>query len=179
MCSKWIQDYAKNEDIISLEQKVIEVLAIYPAIGLEELVKRVGEPQQEKIIKVLDSYTTKNLHYIDSYNISEDNDNDSYPEDSLKQYLDFMHHCIVTIRHTAKGTETYELSLFGITIAMTLIRHHDMGRMSLFYHDISLQEYYDKMASNYKDALPLIFGKWYLLKKHLRKWSAYNFDIIL
>jgi hypothetical protein len=117
----------------------------------------------------------KEFHYEDDYDINSDDDYGS----SLGQYLDFMHHCIVAIRLTPKGTETYELSLFGITIAMTLIRHHDMGRMSLFYHDISLQEYYDKMASNYKDALPLIFGKWYLLKKHLRKWSAYNFDIIL
>ena len=91
-----------------------------------------------------------------------------------------MYHCIVTVGHTAKGVETYELSLFGIIIAMTLVRYHEMGRIgSLFYNGILLQDYYNKIASNYKYALPLIFGKWYLLKTHLKIWSAYNFDIIL
>jgi hypothetical protein len=34
-------------------------------------------------------------------------------------------------------------------------------------------------ASNYQNKLPLIFGKWSLLKEILRIFSAYNFDIIL
>ena len=135
MCSKWIQDYAKNEDIISLEQKVIEVLAIYPGLSLKQIVNNTGETREEKIIKVLDSYIMKEFHYKDNYDINSDDDNG----DSLEQYLDFMHHCIVAIRLTAKGTETYELSLFGIIIAMTLIRYHEMGRrrISLFYHGLS------------------------------------------
>src|SRR5918912_1447697 len=99
MCSKWIQDNTKNKNKISLEQKVIEILSMYPAIALEELVKRIGEPQQEKVIKVLESYTMKKLHYTDIYDIDED---DSYSENALAQYLDLMHHCIVTIGHTAK-----------------------------------------------------------------------------
>jgi hypothetical protein len=177
MCSKWIQDNTKNKNKISLEQKVVETISMYPAIALEEIVKRIGEPQQEKVIKVLDSYTMKKLHYTDIYDIDED---DSYSENALAQYLDLMHHCIVTIGHTAKGVETYELSLFGIIIAMTLVRYHEMGRIrNLLYQDILLQDYYNKIASNYKHALPLIFGKWHLLKTHLKIWSAYNFDIIL
>jgi len=156
MSDKWIQDNAKNKNKISLEQKVIETLSMYPAIALNELVKRIKEPRQEKVIKVLDRYTMKKLHYTDTY-------------DTDAQYLDLMHHCIVTVGHTAKGVETYELSLFGIIIAMTLVRYHEMGRIgSLFYNGILLQDYYNKIASNYKYALPLIFGKWYLLKTHLR-----------
>lgn len=77
---------------------------------MEQQVKRIGEPQQEKV-KVLDSYTMKKLHYTDICDTDEDA---SYSENASAQYLDLMHHCIVTIGHTAKGVEAYELSLFGI-----------------------------------------------------------------
>ena len=66
-------------------------------------------------------------------------------------------------------------------LVITLVRYHDMNRLKLglYYNNILFGEYYDKIASNYKKKLPLIFGKWYLLKRILKIFSAYNFDIIL
>lgn len=43
-----------------------------------------------------------------------------------------------------------------------------------------LEEYFDKIALNYHDKLPLIFGKWSLLKKELGSLFLYdNFDFLL
>jgi len=55
----------------------------------------------------------------------------------------------------------------------------DKLKHGLYYKDILFADYYDKIASNYKDKLPLIFGKWNLLRGILRLFSAYNFDIVL
>ncbi len=52
-------------------------------------------------------------------------------------------------------------------------------RYGLYYKDMLFEDYYDKIASNYENKLPLIFGKWNLLKKELYTMSAYNFGIIL
>ena len=48
-------------------------------------------------------------------------------------------------------------------------RHADADKLRLFFEDIPLEEYFDKIALNYHDKLPLIFGKWSLLKKELGK----------
>jgi hypothetical protein len=56
-----------------------------------------------------------------------------------------------------------------------------MGKLKhgLYYKEESFETYYDKIAVNYKNNLPLIFGKWYLLKRILKIFAAYNFDIVL
>jgi hypothetical protein len=48
------------------------------------------------------------------------------------------------------------------------------NRPSLFFKGIKLQEYFDKIASNYPDKLPLVFGKWSLLKRELGPLLLYN-----
>lgn len=55
----------------------------------------------------------------------------------------------------------------------------DRLTLGLYYDNVLFEEYYDTIASNYQKKLPLIFGKWYLLKRILKVFSAYNFDIIL
>ena len=55
----------------------------------------------------------------------------------------------------------------------------DKLKVGLHYSDISFVDYYDKIAHNYQDKLPLVFGKWNLLKNVLKLFSAYNFDIVL
>jgi hypothetical protein len=69
-------------------------------------------------------------------------------------------------------TTTYELSLFGIMLVIALVRFHYIGidnarfpifnrqtaasaadKLRLFFEDISLQEYLDKIALNYPDKL--------------------------
>ena len=80
-----------------------------------------------------------------------------------------------------RGLCTYELSLFGLLLVMTVVRYHERNTydINLFNEGLSLSDYYDKISSNYSSKLPLIFGKWHLLKRHLKVWTEYNFDIIL
>jgi hypothetical protein len=92
----------------------------------------------------------------------------------------FLHNTII-VGTDLKNALVYELSLFGIILVLTLIRHNDMDRLrhGMYYTDLTFQEYHDTIASNYKNKLPLIFGKWHLLKKTLKELSGYGFDIIL
>jgi hypothetical protein len=103
-----------------------------------------------------------------------------------------MHTLIVT-----KGTGvnlTYELSLFGVMLVIALVRYYYIGidttRCSkldiphyipnLFYKDIDMREYYDKIAYNYKEKIPRLFGKWDLLKSQLGSPLLYNnFDLFI
>ena len=55
----------------------------------------------------------------------------------------------------------------------------DKLKHGLYYNNVSFAEYYDKIASNYTDKLPFIFGKWKVLKNILRLYSAYNFDVVI
>lgn len=99
-----------------------------------------------------------------------------------KKYWDFLLHSILTPKQNGKDRKkTYELSLFGVILALFLVRCYDMDKLKqgLHYNDISFVDYYDKIAYNYQDKLPLLFGKWKLLKSVLKLYSAYNFDIIL
>lgn len=98
-----------------------------------------------------------------------------------KTEWEFLLHNVVRVKHNLKGNETFELSLFGVLLVLTLIRYNDIGKLKhgLFYNSVSLSTYYDKIADNYRDKLPLVFGKWYLLKRILKIFSAYNFDILL
>ncbi len=99
-----------------------------------------------------------------------------------KKYQDFLFHSIVTSNQSApESGKTYELSLFGIILALSLIRFYDMDKLKsgLYYSKIPFTKYYDKIASNYRNKLPLIFGKWQILKDILHIFSYYNFDIIL
>jgi hypothetical protein len=66
-------------------------------------------------------------------------------------------------------------------LVLTLIRHNDMDRLrhGMYYNNLTFQEYQDTIAAKYKNKLPLIFGKWHLLKKTLKELSGYGFDIVL
>jgi hypothetical protein len=60
----------------------------------------------------------------------------------------------------------YELSLFGVllVLATTSLTQRKTGRII----STSTQKYYKFAASNYQDKLPLILGKWKLLKEVLK-----------
>jgi hypothetical protein len=51
--------------------------------------------------------------------------------------------------------------------------------LKLFFDHIHLYAYFDTIAANYHDTLPLIFGKWDLLKKDLGPLFLYvSFDFL-
>ena len=178
MCLNWINSNVNNKHV-SLSQRVIEVLSIYPQITLKELARRVGNESEEQIKSILDQYAMTQIQYTDLYYISDDDYNERLPE----QYLEFLQHCIINInRNSVTGLQTYELSLFGIILVMMLIRENDRNPTAhLFEKQLTLSEYYNKIASNYEDKIPFIFGRihWNLLRKYLKDMSVYNFDIVL
>jgi hypothetical protein len=179
MRDKWLQDFILVSKRISTEQKVIEVLSIYPNITFEKLVQKTRENKSD-VSRILSTYTLEsykplvieNEYYIDQNIIGKKYN---------KKYWDFILHNTIIIRQNSEGVKIYELSLFGVILALSIVRFYDMDKLThgLYYGKISLPHYYDKIASNYKNRLPLIFGKWNLLKKVLKLFSAYNFDIIL
>jgi DNA-binding PadR family transcriptional regulator len=180
MCNVWIKNNVKkNASKINLAQKILEVLALFPSVTLHELSIKTQEPE-EKVREALNHYTMTTHLYTDVYFYSEDED---YFERLPEQYLDFLHHSIVIVNHNNddRGFYTYELSLFGVILVMMLIRYHERNTYdtNLFNEGLSLSDYYYKISSNYASKVPLIFGKWSLLKAHLKILAEYNFDIIL
>jgi hypothetical protein len=105
-----------------------------------------------------------------------------------EELLDFMQHKLIIVRQkNSSGNDdyTFELSLFGIVLVISLVRYHNMSKLDLYLlnnKSISFQDCFERIIlcySSYKKVLPLIFGKWNLLKDVLREISAYNFDVIL
>jgi hypothetical protein len=81
----------------------------------------------------------------------------------------------------SNGEETYEHTLGGIMLCLLLIYNNHIGNLKcgLYNKQFSFEEYCDKIASNYRTKLPLIFGKWDLLTKVLKELAIYNFIMIL
>ena len=146
-------------------QKVIEVLSINPKIPFEELVKETGESEEE-IRQVLTNY---------SYTYNSSNRHSKIYD---SRYAGMLVHNIII---TAQNIDKQSFELFGLMLSLDLIRNHKLGilKCGLFFEGFSQQDYYDKIASKYIEKLPLIFGKWNELKKNLKIYAAYNFDIVL
>jgi hypothetical protein len=179
VCNNWLNNMILNSGKISSAQKIIEVLAVNPAITFDKFVRETGDSAKE-IMKALLAYTPI-MHQPLLIGKDPIDNNNLVRRIRKKEDWDFLLHNAITIRHDAKGNSLYELSLYGVILALTLIRYNDMERLKhgLHYNNLSFQSYYDKIASNYKEKLPLIFEKWHLLKVTLKEFSAYNFDIIL
>jgi hypothetical protein len=75
----------------------------------------------------------------------------------------------------------YELTLLGITVVMDNLRFPNGShkRPVLFYTSTNLKQYFDSIALNYKNKIPLIFGKWDLLKSQLGTMLYDSFDFLI
>jgi predicted transcriptional regulator len=181
-CKNWIEERILKSDKITIDQKVLEALAfLEPPVTVDRLSKKIDESVID-IKEVLSKFTpivhkplavpgegfSKNLFRTHKI----------YDE---KNWGDFLLHYSVVCKNDLKGNDFYELSLFGIILVLTLIRYNDMDKLKqgLCLKSITFQQYYDRIASNYKNKLPLIFGKWYLLKRILKEFCSYNFDTII
>jgi hypothetical protein len=176
MCNNWIQHTILASNEFTSDQRALEILAIHPRITLEELVSKIGKATTEEIEKILSDYASM-PHKTAAVDVNGNLDGiDSNTTDWHSQL-----HKIVVVEPNANGNDLYELSLFGVLLVQTLVRYHEMDRLKhgLHYNDISFEDYYDKISSNYQNKLPLVFGKWNLLKKILKTISAHNFGIIL
>jgi len=179
MCDNWIQHTILPSTGLTLDQIILEVLAIHPGITLAELVKRVAQAgiMTEQVEKTL-SYYTPIPHKPAWIDANGNLDSIEYN----KTDWHFQLHKIIVIRTTTTdGNDLYELSLFGILLVQSLVHNREIGKLKhgLYYNNISFENYHDKIASNYQSKLPMVFGKWNLLKRILNIMSAHNFGIIL
>lgn len=188
VCSSWFKHLERCSRIdkkrIKIEQKIIEALAVRPKMTLSELATEIREVDSD-VSKLLSNYTVDSfdppaseelgliLRNMMDYNIVDRRFNDEF-------HTNFLLHNLVRVKQTDRQ-DKYELSLFGVLLVLNLIRYHDMNKLNngLYYgNTFSFSRYFDLVAINYKNNLPLIFGKWKILKKVLKSFAAYNFDII-
>jgi predicted transcriptional regulator len=173
MSDQWRQNIILNRTGIGCAQKILEVLAVRPGITLERLVDETGDSVGE-VQKALSLYLPI---FHKPFEIGKEVKDARY----IKRDWKFFLHNTVTEGTDIKNALVYELSLFGIMLVLTLIRHNDMDRLrhGMYYNNLTFQEYQNIIASKYKNKLPLVFGKWHLLIRTLKELSGYGFDIIL
>jgi hypothetical protein len=181
MSKEWMNNFVKSKNYLSPEQKMLETLSLYPKISFEELVVK-SEINSYTLEKVLYSHSIKFYPHI----LSLDNKFLNIHENSLgkknnRKYWDFIQHNLINITTNSKGENIYELSLFGIILVLKLIRYcyNNQKEKKLFFGNIPFIEYFEKIVKNYDTKLPLIFGKWNLLKRILKDYTIYNFDKII
>jgi hypothetical protein len=183
LCDRWFHNTILKKDKLEIEQKVIEVLAVYPRISFKELVKRTGSSNYEAK-KCLATYTLTSYRQVDKsrrYGIGSH----QWHMERGNRHWKLLLHSIVVVNHVSSiDDETYELSLFGIMLALAIVSSNYLRasalslKHGLHYQNMSFADYYDKIVRNYEYKLPLILGKWNLLKHILKLYAAYNLDII-
>ena len=173
---KYLLNKISNADKMPLDQIILETLAVHPRLTLEELKPFIPEEFSEYQIKNrLYNYAPVKWggYHVDGYL------NDiTVTEQKWKLLLnDFIKAKITTTR----GIYNFELSLFGVLFVLLLVRYNDMNTLKhgLYYQDKSLENYFDIVAGNYQRAIPRIFKKWHTLKRILKAFAIYNFDIAL
>jgi hypothetical protein len=167
-CEKWYSDLQKSGRYGPITRKALEALAINGSLTSHELSEHIHEAQS-RIEQILVHYSS--IRYISNMTQTDE----EFKSDSplLSQ--------VIQIVPSKLGNEKLRLTLIGIVLVLYLIRKQDVHGLddSLLYDDYHLEDYYTKIAANYHDKLPLIFGKWYKLKQILGVMCTYNFDIIL
>lgn len=176
----WKLEFIDNRETISREQKILETLAVNRSISLRQLADYTDLSESEIMI-VLSKFTlnnfkplTEEIAYIHQDVIGKRNN---------KKYWDFLTHCLVKIfdnKDRESNELVFELSIFGIILMLAIIRLQDKDKLKHgLFIEYSFPLYVDSIAINYDDRMPLIFGKWDILKDVLDLYSIYNFDIIL
>jgi hypothetical protein len=162
-------------------QKVLECLALNRSITSEEIIEKIQirekdeeddllpsermvqedngqEKVEDEVRKILTDYTITSEEY---YYYADEYGSVPWSSEIINVTMKFLNHFII-VRKNENGIIRYELSLLGILIELAAISLFRQGSGYGAYID-----YYVKIASIYSEKLPLIFGKWELLKKYL------------
>ncbi len=153
----WLANYILRDSEIGLDQKVLEILSLYPQITNDKLLKLANERDVESLRKIISMYSPV-LHK--PMIVSRENypcEGSSYDE-RLNAPILSLHNTII-IRQNAKGVVKYELSLFGVMLTLRLIRYNEAGKLhhGLYYNSISSEAYFEKIADNYEQKLAFSF----------------------
>jgi DNA-binding MarR family transcriptional regulator len=163
--------------------KVLECLLLNRRITIERIAS-LTQLSEKEIRNILNEYSmTPGSNTYSSYaNLFEG----AYQSDeSIGVTLDFLNHLVVIPIIKGEGqekiqkagedsgstNEKYELSLLGVLLMLATKSLMRQRQEKIFQY--SDGDYYNTIASNYHEKLPLIFGKWKLLK------DALNFDFFL
>src|SRR3954453_449273 len=82
------------------------------------------------------------------------------------QYSEFISHLLIRVIENKTG-KRYELTLFGVVLILSIVYYDRHNPSKIFFNDYLDQQrnnyYYNRVVSNYKDKIPLIFAKWQIL----------------
>jgi hypothetical protein len=161
-------DYIYNETEQSY--KVLECLLLNPRITVQQICS-LTQLTEEEVRKTIDDYSitpsnnNNNYYYADLYESAYQSSR------SINVTTDFLNHLIIAPsveekkkeEHEGDGEEEkndnkkYELSLIGVLLMLAIKSLTIRDKISI---PSSAKFSYNKIASNYKEKLPLIFGKW-------------------
>ena len=177
MVQRWFNDFIKNINGISSEQKILEVIAIYPNLTFNELADKTAL-SPHIIKKVLHNHSmedfpniikSRNEIYIYQNIIGKKNN---------KKYWDFFQHIIIK-KKIQDGIYRYELTLFGIILILKLLRYYNINnKENQYFNKLPFLDYFEKIVNFNREKLPMIFGKWSFLKQIMNVYTVYNFDTI-
>ena len=178
MFQRWFNDFINNNiNGISSEQKVLEIIAIYPNLTFKELAEKTTLGPRI-IKKVLDSHSMKNFPNIIKLR------NEIYIHQNIvgklynKKYWDFFQHMLIK-KEVQDGICRYELTLFGIILILKLLRYYNINnKENQYFNKLPFLDYIEKIVRFNRKNLPLIFGKWSFLKQIMNVYAVYNFDVI-
>jgi hypothetical protein len=166
--SDWLQEKIVTDSSIIVQ--VLEVLINYPNITAVQIISRLTKESisVSKLNGVLEDLTMTSIIYRDIMTM---------PMDRISQERLLLQHNIIINGYNNLGQKTYKLSLLGILLFLTVLLHRTSNNPE------SIMYYYNKIAAKYSEndnkILPLIFGKWSLLRNELGYDSLFNFDVIL
>ena len=178
MSKKWISDKIHaNGNEVCLSQKIIETLAMFPGLTFKDLTHKINVPEHclNMELRELTAEGGYEAFLIDGHEYEDTN----ILRDQMSNIL--SHNLVKRTTHDQGKETTISLSVFGVILAIKLIRLHNLNTIKRLYlfNDYFMQNAIDLIADNYTESLPLIFAEWDLLKRVLKILSIYNFDIII
>jgi hypothetical protein len=187
LLGKWFNQHAEDSSSVPNTQKVLECLALNRSIQLQKIIE-ITDASEQNIKKIFRNSTADDYSYVSE---DETDKSEYYTRDNSLSLLG-SGFIVKNKDHSDSKNPSYELTLLGVILVIALIRYHEVGvsharihrqrtpkNVHLFLKHIPLHEFYDKIVSNYKDKLPLIFGEWNLLKRELGPLLLYeSFDFL-
>jgi hypothetical protein len=107
---QWIDKTILKNNKLEIEQKVIEVLAVYPQIPFEELAKRTGVSEYE-VKKCLSRYTLTSYREVDKSRIYGIRTHRWHMERKNRHWKLLLHSVVVVKHDGINHDKRYELSL--------------------------------------------------------------------
>jgi hypothetical protein len=153
----------ENQDI-TIAQKTLECLALKGSRTIADISQEINVSEEE-LAKVLSDYTVTSEESLSYYANKLWN---LYNSDKLYDLtVDFFNHFIIISKREKEIK--YRLSLLGVLLILAMFSFLRLKGIITDnnYYTTPILNYYDKIALNYAEKLPLILGKWGLLKKSL------------